>query len=87
MIETPPPPRPAPARRGLRWRVRFLLGGWCQHLAWRLSDPHDSWLVEYHSPEGYLSGQVVTGSYRMARAKARELKGRILGNRAREIPA
>lgn len=78
--------------RRLTSKLRRFLGSLCQRLAWRLCDPHDAWLVEYRlpddrvgHPDGKLHSEIVHGPYSMARAKARELHGRILGDHAESI--
>ena len=61
------------------WRMRLWLGGQVQRIAWLLCDPHDRWMVDYRI-EGRPHGEVVHGFYSQARAKARELHGRIVGS-------
>ncbi len=74
------------SRRTLWWRVRFVVGWRLQSLAWRFSDPHDAWVVDYYIDDAAHS-EVIHGFHHMARAKARELKGKIVGHSAITIPA
>lgn len=68
-----------------KWRV--WLGGWATKLSFVLSDPHDTWVIEYRDEDGKLFGAICTGHYSVARVRARELGGKIIGFRARTIPA
>ena len=74
------------SRRTLKWRIRFFFGGFCQNLAFRLCDPHDTWMVQYYVNDR-PHAQTVKGFYHDARAKARELKGKIIGHNVTTIAA
>jgi hypothetical protein len=64
------------------WRVRYWMGGHVQRLAWRLFDPHDRWMIDYRDRQGRAYAVVREGFYSVARASARELRGKIVGNNA-----
>lgn len=70
----------------LRWRVRRWLGGIAQVIAWRLCDPHDNWVIDYRDKEGRMFGVNALGFYSMARCRARELKGEVVGTCSKIIP-
>jgi len=74
-------------RRTWKWRLRYRLGGMLNRVVWRLCDPHDSWMIDYRDKEGRAFGVVSTGFYHLARARARELGGKIVGCKVTTIPA
>ena len=57
-----------------------MLGAWFQRMAWRMIDPYDSWMIDYHDEEGHRCAQVSTGFYNLARARAKDLRGKIVGS-------
>lgn len=59
--------------------IRRWVGRLCQDLAWRLTNPHDSWMIDYRNADGHACAEVSTGHYNSARAVARELGGKIVG--------
>ena len=66
-------------RRSRRWRLRFWIGGLLQRAAWYVLDPHDRWVIDYYNGEGHRCGQTIEGFFSMARAWAKERRGRVIG--------
>lgn len=66
--------------------IRRWLGGLCQTAAWFLLDPNDRWLVDYQI-DGKRYCETVHGVYRMARVKAKELHGSVVGWSVQEFRA
>lgn len=72
-------------RRTFQWRVRHLLGGWCQRLAWHLLDPHDNWMMDYYNDKGHACCRSIRGFFSVANAQAKRCKGKIVGWNAKTI--
>lgn len=75
------------SRHTRAWSVRRFVGSIFQRLAWRLCDPHDSWMIEYRDHEDRACCCVRTAHYNQALVMARELKGRITGCNVQTVDA